>query len=127
MIYLTVSQVKAIHGEIVNETGGSPGIRDSGLLESAVIRPQMTFEGKELYPDIFMKAAILGFSLINNHPFVDANKRTGYLSMEIFLSLNGFEINASEDDAYDAVLKVASHKMFEEELSLWLKEHSISK
>ena len=77
MIYLTPEQVLFIHSRLVAETGGSHGVRDLGLLESAVARPRATFDGKELYPDLFTKTAVLMDSLINNHPFLDGNKRTG--------------------------------------------------
>ena len=73
-----------IHDEVIEETGGSPGIRDIHLLESAVARPQASFEGDDLYPDIFSKASALGHSIIRNHAFLDGNKRTGYMSMRLF-------------------------------------------
>lgn len=77
MKYLTVEQVLFIHARLVSEISGTHGVRDLGLLESAVARPQATFEGNDLYSDIFSKAAALMESLIGNHPFVDGNKRTG--------------------------------------------------
>ncbi len=78
MKYLSAEQVLFIHSRLIDETGGSHGIRDTGLLQAAVERPKATFGGKDLYPDIFYKAAALLESLIKNHPFIDGNKRTAW-------------------------------------------------
>jgi death-on-curing protein len=83
----------------------------------------MTFGGGELYPSIVDKAAALGFSLIQNHPFLDGNKRTGHAAMEVFLLLNGFEIQASVDEQERIVLQVASGEMDREAFTLWLRDH----
>ena len=98
MNYLNINQILAIHSEVIEQAGGSRGIRNIGLVDSAVARPQATFGGKDLYPDIFSKAACLGHSLIRNHPFVDGNKRTGYMSMRLFLNINGYDMKAPEDE-----------------------------
>jgi len=95
MNYLNRNQVIAIHNEVIEQTGGSKGIRDIRLLESAIARPQMTFVKKDLYPDIFSKTSALGHSIILNHPFVDGNKRTGYMVMRLFLNINGCDVKAS--------------------------------
>ena len=92
--YLTVVEVLNLHRQVIEESGGALGIRDLGSLESAVAQPKMTFGGKDLYPTIIEKASALGFSLIKNHPFLDGNKRTSHAAMEIFLVLNGMEIDA---------------------------------
>ncbi len=123
MRYLTVDEVLVIYDRIMRESGGGIGIRDIGALESAVAQPRMTFGGEELYPTITEKAAALGFSLIQNHPFVDGNKRTGHAAMELFLVLNGQEISATEDEQYDIILKVAAGETTREEFSTWLREH----
>jgi len=78
MRYLTVGEVLEIYSRVMSQSGGEVGIRDLGTLESAVAQPHMTFNGEELYPTIVEKASALGFSLIQNHPFVDGNKRTGH-------------------------------------------------
>jgi len=78
MRYLTVGEVLEIYSRVMSQSGGEVGIRDLGTLESAVAQPRMTFNGEELYPTIVEKASALGFSLIQNHPFVDGNKRTGH-------------------------------------------------
>jgi death-on-curing protein len=85
MRYLTVNEVLEIYTRVVRQSGGAIGIHDLGALESAVAQPRMTFGGEDLYPSIVEKASALGFSLIQNHPFVDGNKRTGHAAMETFL------------------------------------------
>lgn len=94
MRYLTLHEVLELHRQIIAQTGGVLGILNLGALESALAQPRMTFGGEELYPGIADKASALGYSLVQNHPFVDGNKRTGHAAMEVFLVLNGFEIDA---------------------------------
>lgn len=124
MNYLNINQVLAIHNEVIEQIGGLPGIRDMGLLESAVARPQATFGGEDLYPDIFSKAACLGHSLILNHPFIDGNKRTGYMAMRIFLNINDYEIKAPLEERYKFVVEIADKTRKEKSITEWLKEHS---
>jgi death-on-curing protein len=95
MRYLTLGEVIELHRRLLEATGGAPGIRDLGALETAVAQPKATFAGVDLYPALVDKAAALCFSLVRNHPFVDGNKRVGHASMETFLLLNGAEIDAS--------------------------------
>lgn len=123
MRYLTVDEVLVIYDRIMRESGGGTGIRDIGALESAVAQPRMTFGGEEPYPTMFEKAAVLGYSLIQNHPFVDGNKRTGHAAMELFLVLNGQEIIATEDEQYDIILEVAAGETTREAFGIWLSEH----
>lgn len=92
-------------------SGGETGVLDLGALESALAQPRLTFEGQELYPSIVEKVAALGFSLVKNHPFLDGNKRTGHAVMEIFLVLNGYEIDAAVDEQEWSILQVAAGKM----------------
>jgi len=89
----------------VNLTGGSVGILDIGALESAVAQPRMTFNNEELYPTVVEKASALGYSIIQDHPFVDGNKRTGHAALETFLVLNGCEISASVDEQTEIILR----------------------
>jgi death-on-curing protein len=107
MNYLTPEQVLFIHSRLVAETGGSHGVRELGLLESAVARPRANFDGKELYPNLFTKAAALMDSLINNHPFMDGNKRTGFTAAGLFLRINGWKLSASLEDLEACTLRVA--------------------
>lgn len=120
MRYLTLNEVLTLHDRVIAQTGGSFGVRDIGRLESSLAQPRMTFDGVELYPTLVEKAATLGFSIIQNHPFLDGNKRTGHAAMEIFLFLNGFEIQSSIDEQEKVVLQVASGKMSREQFSGWV-------
>ncbi|MEW5827949.1 MAG: type II toxin-antitoxin system death-on-curing family toxin, partial [Chloroflexota bacterium] len=86
---LTIAEVLEIYQRVMQQTGGLIGILDFGAFESAIAQPYMTFGGKELYPSLAEKAAAPGFSLIQNHPFADGNKRTGHAVMAMFLALNG--------------------------------------
>src|SRR3990172_5504673 len=123
MRYLTVEEVLAIYDQIIQGTGGSAGIRDIGGLEAAIAQPRMTFGGDELYPTLIEKASALGYSLIQNHPFVDGNKRTGHAAMEIFLVLNGYHIVASVEEQVDIILQVASGNASREAFTYWLRSH----
>lgn len=123
MNYLNIHQILTIYNEVIDETGGSEGIRDIGLLESAVARPQGGFAGGEFYPDVFSKAAALGYSIIRNHPFVDGNKRTGYMAMRLFLNLNGYDLKVPLEEKYKFVMKI-TQSMEEEFIAQWLKKHS---
>lgn len=89
MRYLTLTEVLELHRRIIAQSGGSEGVRDLGALELALAQPRMTFANRELYPTLVEKASALGFSLIQNHPFVDGNKRVGHAAMETFLVLIG--------------------------------------
>ncbi len=102
-------------------SGGSHGVRDQGLLESAVYRPQSTFGGQDLYPNLFLKVAVLGHSIIKNHPFIDGNKRTGFEAMRLMLRINGFDVHASEKKKFDFVLEIAEGKLCEEDIANWLE------
>jgi death-on-curing protein len=127
MIYLTPEQVLFIHSRLVTETGGSHGVRDLGLLESAVARPRATFDGKELYPDLFTKTAALMDSLINNHPFLDGNKRTGITAAGLFLLINGWKLNASPQDLEMITLRLASEGLEVTALAGWLRKNTVGK
>jgi len=110
MRYLTSEQLLFIHSRLIAETGGSHGVRDLARLESAVARPQAVFDRKELYPDVFLKAAALLDSLVNNHPFIDGNKRTGIAAAALFLQANGRQLTASTSELEEFTLEaVTSH------------------
>ena len=123
-IYLTAEQVLFVHYRLLSETGGEHGLRDLGLLESAIARPQVTFEGYELYPDIFEKASALMESPINNHPFLDGNKRTGIACAVLFLKQNGISFSAKNAELEKFTLRVASSNVGRSEIAKWLKKHS---
>ena len=125
-IYLTAEQVLFIHYRLVSETGGEHGVRDIGLLESAIARPKATFDGQELYTNIFDKAAALMESHVNKHPFMDGNKRTGIACTVLFLRRNGIPFSAKNSDLERFTLRVASSKIKPPEIAKWLKNHSRS-
>ena len=125
-VYLTAEQVLFVHYRLVSETGGEHGVRDLGLLESAIARPRATFEQHELYPDLFEKAAALMESMINNHPFVDGNKRTGIACAVLFLQQNGVSFSARNTELEKFTLRVASSKAGRSEITEWLMKHSHS-
>lgn len=125
MIYLSLEHVLELHRRIIQQSGGSMGVRDVGALESALAQPQMTFGGEELYPTLVEKASALGFSLVMNHPFVDGNKRVGHAATEIFLVLNGSEIRASVDEQEKIILRLAAGEFKREELTEWARWHVI--
>jgi death-on-curing protein len=124
MHYLTPEQVLFIHARLIAETGGEHGIRDLGLLQSAVSRPQAVLEGNELYPDIYHKAAALLESLVNNHPFVDGNKRTGITAAAMFLKTNGSSLTASNQQVESFVLSVASGEQTLASIVEWIITYS---
>ncbi|HEY9803549.1 MAG TPA: type II toxin-antitoxin system death-on-curing family toxin [Leptolyngbyaceae cyanobacterium] len=121
--YLLLVEVIELHRQIINQSGGALGIRDLGALESALAQPRMTFGGVELYPTIIDKASAIGFSLVMNHPFIDGNKRIGHAVMEVFLVLNGLEINASTDEQELIILSLASGQLEREAFTQWLRNH----
>jgi death-on-curing protein len=125
MRYLTVGEVLEIYSQVMRQSGGGVGIHDLGALESAVAQPRMTFNGEELYPTFIEKASALGFSLIQNHPFVDGNKRTGHAAMEAFLMFNDYETSASVDEQVEIVLGVASGKIDRNTFTEWLRNHIV--
>lgn len=121
--YLTVEQVLFIHMRLITETGGSLGLRDLALLESAVARPQATFGGEDLYSDLFTKAAALLDSLIRNHPFVDGNKRVGITAAGLFLRRNGQRLTASNAELEPFTLQAARSELTVEQIAAWLRSH----
>lgn len=123
MRYLTLNELLEIHRQVLAESGGALGVLDMGLLAAALAQPRMSFSGEDLYPSIVEKAAALGYSLIQNHPFVDGNKRTGHAAMEVFLVLNGFEIDATVDEQEQVILAVAAGDLVRDAFTDWLRRH----
>ena len=120
---ISVKEAEEIHKILIEAFGGSHGIRDMAGLDSALARPFQTFGNNDLYPTSVHKAAALIESLLVNHPFIDGNKRTGYVLMRIFLIDNGLDINASQEEKYNFVLNIASGKTKFEEIIDWLTKH----
>ena len=125
MIRLSKSQILLIHDQLIAETGGSSGLRDEGMLDSALNAPFQTFGGKDVYPSLQQKAARLCFGLVKNHPFVDGNKRIGVHAMLVFLTLNGVELRYSQKELSDTILLLAAGEITAEELLRWILEHQI--
>lgn len=124
MIKLTKEQVLMLHGQLIEATGGSKGIRDEGMLESALFNPFQSFGGEELYPSIQAKAAQLCYGLVKNHAMVDGNKRLGTHVMLVFLALNGYELAYSQKELSDMILELASGKIGADELLQWIIGHT---
>lgn len=124
MIRLTTKQVISLHSSLIEATGGTDGVRDMGLLESALEAPFQTFGGKDLYPALIQKASRLGHSLISNHPFVDGNKRIGIHTMLVFLAANGVEIECTQKELIGVGLSLADGTMNAEKLLIWLSSHN---
>jgi len=117
---LTKEQILALHRELIKAHGGSGGIRDEGLLDSALAAPFQTFDSKSMLPTIQQKAVRLGFGLIMNHPFVDGNKRIGTHVMLTMLAMNGIELEYTQKELYEIILKVAVNEASFEELLGWV-------
>ena len=120
---LTLGEVVELHQLVLTHSGGASGIRDLGLLESALAQPSATFDGVDLHHAILDKAAALGFALVANHPFIDGNKRVGHAAMEVLPVLNGYEIDAAVDEQERLMLDVASGALDRTELARWLNRH----
>lgn len=125
MIKLTKEQILLLHLEIIKMTGGSDGIRDIRLLESAIETPFQSYGGAELYPSIQAKAARLCYGLVKNHAMVDGNKRIGVHAMLVFLSVNGYELEYTQKELSHLILDVAADKKQYEDILQWLLDHQI--
>ena len=120
---LTKEQVLRLHEDLIEEFGGIHGVRDEGLLESALSAPFQTFEGQDLYPSVLEKAGRLGYGLIRNHPFLDGNKRIGVHVLLVCLALNGVRLSYDDEALIQTALGVASGSIAFEEFCRWLSEH----
>ncbi|HHX92338.1 MAG TPA: type II toxin-antitoxin system death-on-curing family toxin [Clostridiales bacterium] len=117
---LSVNHIKQMHRLIIAETGGSSGVRSEELLDSAVNLPFQTFDGVPLYKTVESKAAILGYSLIKNHPFIDGNKRTAMMTMLLFLELNGARRDCTDEEIISIGLALADGSMDQKSLLNWI-------
>ncbi len=120
---LTKEQVLLLHSILIRETGGTDGLRDEGLLESALEAPFQSFGETDAYPSIQQKAARLGFGFIRNHAFIDGNKRIGAHAMLVFLSLNGIELTYTQSELSDMILAVAAGAQNFDDMVIWVIEH----
>jgi len=126
-VILTFEMVLELHRLSLEQFGGMEGVRDIGLLSSAVNAPFAGIGDMDFYPDVIDKAAVLVRGLVQNHPFFDGNKRTGYFALRYFLELNGYSITASEDEKYDFIMAIASGQMDVPAITAWLKQHAARK
>ena len=124
MRFLSLAEVLDLQARLLVDSGGAPGVRDLGTLESAVSQPHAAFGGIELYPDLVTKAAALCYSLIMNHAFVDGNKRIGHAAMETFLVLNGHELQCGIDEQEQVVLQLASGDLSRNAFTEWVRRHT---
>ena len=120
---LSGEQVLKLHDALLEEFGGIAGVRDQGLLDSALNTPFTTFGGRYLYPSLQVKAVQLGFGLVSNHPFVDDNKRIGAHVVLVFLAINGIELSYTQEELIDVILQVASGKIHAQGLLEWILQH----
>ena len=125
MIRLTKEQVLLLHAQLIKDTGGSSGIRDNGLLDSALESPFQSFDGEELYSSIQSKAARLCYGLVKNHAMIDGNKRIGVHTMLVFLAVNGYELEYTQKELSDLILDVADGKKEYEDILSWILEHQV--
>jgi death on curing protein len=123
--YLTTDEVIRLHERAIQRSGGSAGIRDRGLIDSAVFQPQATFGGQDLLPTIVEKASALGFSLAMNHAFVDGNKRIAHAAMETFLVINDHQLSAGVDEQEATILQLASGAMSRQHFEEWVRSHIV--
>jgi death-on-curing protein len=122
VVYLSKSQLVHLHERLIARFGGPEGLREEGALDSALARPQATFDGEDLYSTLAEKAAALFHSLVSNHPFLDGDKRLAAISVELFLLANGHELVASDDDLEELVMSSARGALTVEEISIWLDQ-----
>lgn len=125
MIRLSLEQVLKLHSQLVEISGGSDGIRDESLLESALNAPFQSFAGVEVYPSIQQKAARLCYGLVKNHAFIDGNKRIGAHVMLVFLALNNIELDYTQQELSNVILEVASGQRNCENLCAWINKHQL--
>jgi death-on-curing protein len=125
MKVLSKQQILKLHEMLIAQSGGTPEIRDEGLLDSALNTPFQSFDNTELYPSLLEKAARLGYGLIKNHPFVDGNKRIGTHAMLVFLAINNAELSYSDDELIRLILGIAAGEYDDKHLLNWLQQHLI--
>ena len=120
---LSKRQILLLHEQLLSQTGGLPGLRDEGLLESALSAPFQSFGDVDAYPSLTQKAARLGYGLVKNHPFADGNKRIGAHAMLVFLAVNGTELIYTQEELSAIILAIAAGEQFYDDLLRWLVDH----
>ena len=122
---LSKEQILMLHSQLIEEYGGSDGVRDYNLLDSALENPFQSFGEEELYPTLQAKAARLGYGLIKNHCMIDGNKRIGTHAMLVFLAINGIELDYTQKELYETILAIADGSLEYEDLLKWILEHQV--
>ena len=122
---LSKEQILMLHSQLIEEYGGSDGVRDYNLLDSALENPFQSFGGEELYPTLQAKSARLGYGLIKNHCMIDGNKRIGTHAMLVFLAINGIELDYTQKELYETILAIADGSLEYEYLLKWILEHQV--
>ena len=122
---LSKEQILMLHSQLIEEYGGSDGVRDYNLFNSALENPFQSFGGEELYPTLQAKAARLGYGLIKNHCMIDGNKRIGTHAMLVFLAINGIELDYTQKELYETILAIADGSLEYEYLLKWILEHQV--
>ena len=125
MIILTTDEVIEVHAKLIKATGGSPGLRDTGLLESAVLGCTQTFGGEDLYPTVIEKASRMAYSICKNHPFVDGNKRVAVTAMLVILRMNDIMLSYTQEELIYLGIGVADGSLDYDEVTAWVKKHVI--
>ncbi len=125
IVYLTATQILFIHARLIDTTGGEHGVRELSLLESAAARPQATFDGVDLYSDLWQKAAALMESLAQNHPFVDGNKRTAITAAGLFLLQNGRRLQTTNETLERFTLSVVNERPALDDIAAWFQTHTV--
>lgn len=125
MIKLTKEQILMLHSELIQATGGRDGVRDIGLLESALENPFQSYGDEELYPSIQAKAARLCYGLVKNHAMLDGNKRIGAHAMLVFLAINGYELHYTQAELSEMILDIANGAKQYEDILKWLLKHQL--
>jgi len=126
IIFLSKKLILLFHEQLIQIYGGSYGVRDEKLLDSALGQPKATFEGKYLHDNLMKMAATYGYHICNNHPFIDGNKRIALVAMDVFLQRNGYEIIANEKETYKMMMELANGELSKDELVLWLEKNTSS-
>ena len=127
ILFLTIEEVRILHRHQIASYGGEHGVRDAGLLESALAQPKAMFNGDYLHRDIFEMAAAYLFHLVKNHPFIDGNKRVGALTAYVFLMINGYRLTMLPDPFTEMVLAVAEGRLDKTEIARFFREHTEDK
>ena len=121
---INIEIVKYFHSILIDEFGGSTGIRDLNALNAAIQRPYSTFDGKDLYPTIYDKAAALVESLVRNHAFIDGNKRIGYVMLRFFLIESGYDLSASQTDKYNFIIEISKGNLDFDNIKKWIVQNA---